>query len=147
MIKNIIWNQIKFIKNLKSCKGFNLANFNFFSYKSFDEEVFNDLSNKIVNFPEGKFDLTILSLGEDGHLAGHFENSISIYNNMFCYTKNSPKLPKKRVSMTVSQLSNSKKIILASLGKNKDEALKGLLSGKSIHSKLIEHEGLILLRN
>ena len=139
--------QIQFIKNLKDCRGFNSANFNFFSHKSFDKKVLSDISNKISSFPEGKFDLTILSLGEDGHLAGQFENSIKIYNDMFCFTENSPKLPKKRVSMTVSQLSNSKKIILACLGKNKDVALKNLLSGKSIHSKLTQHKGLILLRN
>ena len=143
--EEVIQNQV--IRNLKNCRGFNSANFNFFSHKSFDKKVLSDLYNKISSFPEGKFDLTILSLGEDGHLAGHFENSIKIYNDMFCFTENSPKLPKKRVSMTVSQLSNSKKIILACLGKNKDLALKNLLSGKSIHSELTLHKGLILLRN
>ena len=54
--------QSKFIKNLKSCKGFNLANFNFFSYKSFDEEVFNDLSNKIVKIKILKKELIILKI-------------------------------------------------------------------------------------
>ena len=139
--------QSQLIKNLKICRGFNLSNCNFFSYDSFDEKTLEDLSRKLVNIPRKEFDITILSLGEDGHLAGHFENSINIQDGKFCYTEDSPKLPKKRISMTISQLMNSKKIILACLGDSKKTALDKLLSGESIHSELIKHQGLILVRD
>ena len=139
--------QSQLIKNLRLCRGFNLANCNFFSYDSFDKNTLEDLSQKLINIPKKEFDITILSLGEDGHLAGHFENSIKVKDDAFCYTEDSPKLPKKRISMTVSQLMNSKKIILACLGDSKKAALDDLLSGKSIHSELIEHQGLILVRD
>ena len=143
--EEVIQNQL--IKNLKICRGFNLENCNFFSYDSFDKKTLEDLSQKLVNIPKKEFDITILSLGEDGHLAGHFENSIKVQDGKFCYTENSPKLPKKRISMTLSQLMNSKKIILACLGNSKKLALDKLLSGEGIHSELIQHQGLILIRD
>ena len=142
---DIIQNQL--IKNLKLCRGFNLVNCNFFSHDSFDENTLRGLSQKLKDIPGKGFDLTILSLGEDGHLAGHFENSIKMQDDKFCYTEDSPKLPKKRISMTVSQLMNSKKIILACLGNSKKTALDNLLSGNSFHSELVKHQGLILLRD
>lgn len=80
------------------------------------------------------FDVCFLSLGEDGHLAGHFENSKNI-DELFCITRNAIKEPKKRISFRIDWLFSSKIIIIAVFGTKKEKALKDLIEGKGIHSK------------
>ena len=91
------------------------------------------------------FDLTILSLGEDGHLAGHFNNSILLEDKRFCYTDDAPKEPKSRVSFSIDYLMRSKEVILAIFGSNKKKAMIELYKGKGLHSKIINSSNLRVL--
>jgi 6-phosphogluconolactonase/glucosamine-6-phosphate isomerase/deaminase len=116
---------------------------NIYSFEGSEIEDF-DLQNK-EKFNK-VFDLSFLSLGEDGHLAGHFENSLDL-NEMICYTLNAPKNPPKRISYKVSWLLKSKLTIISAIGDHKREALINLLKGKGIHSKAINssQEKILLL--
>ena len=104
--------------------------FYFFQNK---KDIINMQTKKnISNFSH--HDLCFLSLGEDGHLAGHFENSIN-FNTKTCFTDKASKKPYRRVSFRVDWLLRSKKIIIIVLGLAKKNALKTLMNGQSQHSK------------
>lgn len=137
--------QFQMLESLKVCKGYQDCKITFFPDTKIDSERELDylsLSNK-----EESFDLVFLSLGEDGHLAGHFKSSKIFRNDIFCETNNAPKKPKERVSYTVNYLYKSKKIFLACFGQSKARALKNFMSGKGIHSFLKDHENITLLTN
>ena len=138
--------QDKIIHHLKKCPGYD-AKKNYFFPHSISGEKLKDFSETLKRLTCDKFDITFLSLGEDGHLAGHFSNSIFLEENKFCYTENAPKLPKKRISFSLERLMLSKLIVLASIGENKKSALNQLQTGKSIHNELIYHKGLILIHD
>ena len=87
----------------------------------------------------------MLSLGEDGHLAGHFYNSAETKDPRFCYTNDAPKLPKKRISFNVEWLKKSSKVILAVIGTNKSGALRDLVNGDGLHSGICNINNLMLI--
>ena len=109
------------------------------------EDCFLKLKRKVDTLQLSRFDFTLLSLGEDGHLAGHFENSISCFNDLFCFTSDSPKPPKERVSFNIQWLLKSEIIILAGVGGSKERALKRFKKGEGLHSSLRFHPNLYLL--
>ena len=78
-----------------------------------------------------KFDLTFLSLGEDGHIAslfpGHCEELAD--KNSALAVNNSPKPPAKRVSISVNRLAASEAIFIFAIGASKKNALANLLAG------------------
>ena len=137
--------QLKIIESLKVCKGYKDSNMTFFPRSKIElESGLNNLS--MLNIEE-KFDLVFLSLGEDGHLAGHFKNSEIFKGGIFCTTNNAPKKPKERISYTINYLYKSKKIILVCFGQSKEIALKDFISGKGTHSFLKDHRNITLLTN
>ena len=133
--------QSSLLPNLEKIRGFNAMNFNPFlqgdykdSYKSILHKI-NDIN----------FDITFLSLGEDGHLAGHFLNSELTNDNRFCHTTNAIKEPKERISFTVKHLFNSKKVVLAVLGREKRKAFTDLVESKGLHSNFWNKNNLVLI--
>ena len=141
--KHLIQKEI--IYKLSACKGFSKKNLNLFSYEENYLESLKDLEKKINNNYKRCLDLCFLSLGEDGHLAGQFQNSERIHSNKFCISFNAPKKPKVRISFDVSFLSRSKQIILVSLGQGKKAALRELLEGRGIHSEIIKSKELTII--
>ena len=138
--------QKRIIAELKDCKGFRKKNCHFMPYKSSGTNL-EDFAKVSIKLPVVKFDLTFLSLGEDGHLAGHFENSIEFGEKIFCITHNAPKYPKKRLSYTLKTLSSSRQIILACVGDSKKEAFEKIMSGEGLHQDIKNHNNLIILRD
>ena len=59
--------------------------------------------NNLDNIFYTNFDICFLSIGNDGHLAGHFSNSKS-YDDFFCITDNAEKPPRKGLSYKVEKL-------------------------------------------
>lgn len=116
------------LKNLKNSYNLKNNNFNKFTPQSIKDRNFLN-SLKVL-------DLVFLSLGEDGHLAGHFPSSTNI-SDKICYTNKATLKPLKRVSFRLDFLMLSKRIILIVLGKEKESALISLINGKNIHSKSI----------
>lgn len=122
-------------------RGFCSDRYHPFEQKNFAESYINLVQSPLPS----RFDLTFLSLGEDGHLAGHFDNSLLANDRRFCYTENAIKLPNERISFTVQWLMRSEKVILAIFGREKKEALLNLIDNKSLHSPITENSNLTVL--
>ena len=131
--------------NLK--KNLSFSDSSFFPFKT-DKDYsacFERLRSDLIVANISKPDFLLLSLGEDGHLAGHFHNSILDQSKIFCFTDHAPKLPRKRVSFSMKWLFKSDKIILAAIGKEKKQQLQKFLAGEGLHSNLITHPNLTVL--
>lgn len=68
-----------------------------------DKKIITDATKKIK-----KIDIALFGAGEDNHIASIFKNSISLKSkNSFFIEYNSPKSPKKRISVTPKIIKNS----------------------------------------
>lgn len=70
------------------------------------------------------FDLVLLGLGEDGHIASIFPNQSYDDSRQAISVANAPKMPKNRISLTPSRLSNTENIMFLVVGQNKAEAIR-----------------------
>lgn len=90
------------------------------------------LRNKIPSF-----DLVMLGLGEDGHTASIFPDSISLINDSrICAVAKHPVSNQKRITLTGTALNNSNKIIFLVTGKSKSKVLDVILNKKEGFEKL-----------
>lgn len=135
--------QLDIQKNIQVCRGYTSSNV-FFLPKTL-RELSNNSDLISSNASKDIFDLVFLSLGEDGHLGGHFYNSEFCENEIYCFTNNAPKKPRKRISYTMNYIFESKKIVLSCFGKSKKDALQDFLSGEGLHSFMKNHKDIILL--
>ena len=70
-----------------------------------------------------KFDVVLLSMGEDGHIASLFPNHVYPEDQMIVVEHDSPKLPKERVSMSYKQLNRAHYIFKLIIGESKQKAV------------------------
>jgi len=105
---------------------------NFYTFYNGD---FLDQNGRKFLINEFNLDLCFLSLGEDGHLAGHFENSED-KNDIFSTTSNAPKSPKDRMSFSLSFLKKTKHIVLCSIGSKKKNITEKFLNGEIFSSDI-----------
>jgi len=70
-----------------------------------------------------KFDIVLLSMGEDGHIASLFPNHSYPENHMVVIENNSPKPPKQRLNMSYKRLNKSNYIFKLVIGKSKQHAM------------------------
>ena len=128
---DLIFKKIKVSKTFKNNKFYRLE--------------FPDKQNTYQAYK--KIDIVFLSLGKDGHLAGHFFNSKNL-NGRVCYTENASSLPLKRLSYRIDYLSRAELIILVVIGYEKKQAFNLLLKRKNIHSEsILSSKKLITLTN
>lgn len=80
----------------------------------------------------GKYDIILLSSGEDGHIASLFPKHPSIFSDEEYYilVENSPKPPEKRMSITKNFLKKSNIAILLFSGEEKKKALQNFVNDK-----------------
>ena len=80
------------------------------------------------------FDLVILSMGEDGHVASCFPGDTSLLNSteFAAAISNSPKPPAERVTITLHRLGKSEITFIFALGEGKKEALAATLAGSAV---------------
>ena len=71
----------------------------------------------------GSVDLAIVSTGEDGHIAGIFPTKDYSTDELYIYFEDSPKPPKKRLSITPYALAKAKKAYVLFVGEDKQKAL------------------------
>jgi 6-phosphogluconolactonase len=64
-----------------------------------------------------KFDIVLLSMGEDGHVASLFPSHSYSENQAVIIESNSPKLPKQRLSMSYKRLNKSNYVFKLIVGK------------------------------
>tara|TARA_A100000164_G_C21900551_1_gene770279 strand:- start:828 stop:1466 length:639 start_codon:yes stop_codon:yes gene_type:complete len=125
-----------YLEQLKNYKDISHDIFHFFDTNCEPDTSYNKIEKFMRDKRIFKLDVCFLSLGEDGHLAGHFRESVKLKNKMFCYTDNAPKLPKDRVSFDLSWLAQSSQLVLIALGLKKEKALMEFIEGKGMHSNL-----------
>lgn len=149
--QKLSWNRIhiffvdeRFVPLSSDESNYNLAkkyfktNLHPFNYKK-------PISNYTKEFKKyaTKFDIILLSMGEDCHNSSLFPNHSSIKNrsNFFIKVTNSPKPPERRISASKKLLERSTTAILLAFGETKAQALQNLknphLSITECPSKLI----------
>ena len=81
-----------------------------------------------------KFVATILSMGEDGHIASLFPGDSRALNSALSAVAvdNSPKPPAMRVSIGVARLAASAAIYIFAVGESKREPLREIIDGTSV---------------
>lgn len=109
------------------------------SAENIDEEAKN--YDKIIE-DLGGIDIQILGIGNNGHIAfNEPDKALNVGTHVTSLTQNTIEansrffeslddVPKTAVTMGIGQILKAKKILLLANGKNKAEAIKGILSGK-----------------
>jgi 6-phosphogluconolactonase len=78
------------------------------------------------------FDLVLLGMGEDGHVASLFpDSSPSTIGDWVVIEESSPKPPAERLSLSMRAINSAKEILFLVSGSDKAEAVKQVLSGES----------------
>jgi len=70
-----------------------------------------------------KFDVVLLSMGEDGHIASLFPNHVYPEDQMVIVEQGSPKPPKERISMSYQQLNKAHYVFKLIIGESKQKAV------------------------
>ena len=103
----------------------------------YEQKEMDNLSNKIN---KTKFYTAILSLGSNGHFASIFNHHKKFED--FYFINNSPKFPKKRVTVSLKKISECDKIYFIATRKNKKNEIKNFTNNKLI--KKIDKKKIIL---
>ena len=93
------------------------------------KKISQEYEKKIKNYFNGKkvsFDLTLLGVGNDGHVASLFKNNVNKINK-----KNVDFVIKKdfkRITLTIKCINNSKNIFLWAPGRKKKKIIKNIIN-------------------
>lgn len=91
--------------------------------------------NIINEIPE--FDLIILGVGVDGHIASLFPDQLNIFNSNRLYeVATHPDTGQQRITVTGKIINNASNIFFLVTGKNKSEILSTILKKKENYDKL-----------
>jgi 6-phosphogluconolactonase len=103
-----------------------------------EAERYSEEISKIVNTKNGlpKFDLVMLGLGEDGHIASIFPDQMEVLSSVkICEVTVYPSTGQKRITLTGNVINNSEQVSFLVTGRNKSEIIKKvLLEKKKIYS-------------
>lgn len=125
-------------KNLVREKRINLSQLINYKLSYLNKNELNIFSKKIEKI---SFMYAILSLGSNGHFASIFD-VINIEKSYY-FLNNSPKFPKKRVTVSLNKLSKCKKIYFLASRKNKTKEIKNFNKNSLIRK--LPKKKLILL--
>jgi 6-phosphogluconolactonase len=86
-----------------------------------------------------RLDVTLLSMGEDGHCASLFPGSPQLAEReRLCTTGLAPYAPYERITLTLPALDRSRLVLILALGERKREALARIRAGERLPSALVE---------
>jgi len=96
-----------------------------------------------------KFDVVLLSMGEDGHIASLFPNHSYPEDQMVVIEGNSPKPPKQRISMSYNRLNKSHYIFKLIIGESKKKIANMLWKNTDLPIIKVngEHEKLYVCKS
>jgi 6-phosphogluconolactonase len=111
-------------------------------------EELNDINNTIELYSSffdlaPNFDLTLIGIGEDGHVASLFPGQflgLSIDSPSLIPVYNSPKYPTQRISFSMSRINRSLSIFIIAMGETKRKIINKLIDGHdmpALHIKAI----------
>ncbi|WKC58409.1 6-phosphogluconolactonase [Borrelia sp. P9F1] len=108
------------------------SNLHPFIYDEFDEASSIHNYNVEFNSRFTRLDISILSVGEDGHIASLFPSRKLLFSEMegYQYEYDAPKSPSKRISLTPKSLRLSKSCVLLFMGEEKRGALENFLNAE-----------------
>lgn len=120
-----------FFKKIES-KNFKIIKENI-DFKKCSENYNNLINNQVKTINDFPcFDLVLLGIGNDGHIASLFPNSSALKEIKKTATLNYvSKLKSYRITLTYPTILNSKEIILISKGKEKEMLINSLVSSKT----------------
>ena len=95
----------------------------------FKQKEIDDFSNRIK---KTKFYAAILSLGSNGHFASIFD--LHKRYKDFYFINNSPKFPKRRLTVSLRKISKCNKIYFIASRKNKEKEIKNFTKNKFIQN-------------
>jgi 6-phosphogluconolactonase len=85
-----------------------------------------------------RFDVTLLSMGEDGHCASLFPGSPQLAERkLLCTTGLAPYAPYERITLTLPALDRSRLVLILALGERKREALARIRGGEQLPSAMV----------
>ncbi|MEK6957579.1 MAG: 6-phosphogluconolactonase [archaeon] len=95
-------------------------------------EGIDDYNKKFLAITKGKLDLLVLGVGEDGHIASLFPNSMEPgeKGEGYVMVKDAPKPPKERISLSVGAIKNAEKTILLFASESKKPAFENFMNAK-----------------
>jgi 6-phosphogluconolactonase len=86
-----------------------------------------------------RLDVTLLSMGEDGHCASLFPGSPQLAEReRLCTTGLAPYAPYERITLTLPALDRSRLVLILALGERKREALARIRAGERLPSAMVE---------
>ena len=91
------------------------------------------------------FDLVMLGLGDDGHIASLFPTHKYDNSKQVIAVSNAPKAPSDRISLTSSRLSNTDEVLFLISGKNKAHAFNQWKNGADLPANLISARNQITI--
>jgi 6-phosphogluconolactonase len=85
-----------------------------------------------------RLDVTLLSMGQDGHCASLFPGSPQLSERKrLCTTGLAPYAPYERITLTLPALDRSRLVLILALGERKREALARIRSGEQLPSAMV----------
>lgn len=92
----------------------------------------DDYNKKFMVVTKGRFDLVVLGVGEDGHVASLFPNHEALNEKTFGYIKvhNAPNPPVERISLSLKAIEDADVVVLLFASKNKRGAYENFIDEK-----------------
>lgn len=86
-----------------------------------------------------RFDVTLLSMGEDGHCASLFPGSPQLdETERLCVPGLAPYAPVERYTLTLPALNRSRLVLVLALGERKAQALARIRAGEALPAALVQ---------
>lgn len=91
-----------------------------------------DIQDFYERFQKSQFDVTILGIGEDGHVASLFPYlpQVEEQTRLVLSVQESPKPPSERITLTLPALNNSRNIHFLATGGAKGKAIRQIIKGQ-----------------